>query len=59
MQLQTVLWKSNLALMDVRSPEEFRGEDVRAKRGGHIPEGVNIESMQNLTADKTFKSAEE
>ena len=31
------LGKENLALVDARSPKEFRGEDVRAKRGGHIP----------------------
>ncbi|MBI3780413.1 MAG: sulfurtransferase [candidate division NC10 bacterium] len=53
------LGKPNLALVDARSPKEFRGEDVRAKRGGHIPGAANIEWTQNLTADKTFKSADE
>ena len=53
------LGKPNLALVDARSPREFRGEDVRAKRGGHIPGAANIEWTQNLTADKTFKSADE
>jgi thiosulfate/3-mercaptopyruvate sulfurtransferase len=49
----------SLALVDARTPKEFRGEDVRAKRGGHIPGAKNIEWMQNLREDKTFKSAEE
>jgi thiosulfate/3-mercaptopyruvate sulfurtransferase len=48
-----------LALVDARTPKEFRGEDVRAKRGGHIPGAKNIEWVQNLRDDKTFKSADE
>lgn len=48
-----------LALVDARTPKEFRGEDVRAKRGGHIPGARNIEWTQNLRADKTFKPVEE
>lgn len=51
------LGKTNLALVDSRSPKEFRGEDVRAKRGGHIPGAANIEWTQNLTADKIFRTA--
>jgi len=48
-----------LALVDARSAKEFRGEDVRAKKGGHIPGAKNIEWIENLRADKTFKSADE
>jgi thiosulfate/3-mercaptopyruvate sulfurtransferase len=51
--------KPDLALVDARSPKEFRGEDVRAKRGGHIPGAANIEWTQNLKADKTFKPGDE
>lgn len=29
-------------LLDVRTPEEFRGEATRAKRSGHIPGAVNL-----------------
>ena len=53
------LGKPNLSLVDSRSPKEFRGEDVRAKRGGHIPGAASIEWTQNLSADKTFMSADE
>lgn len=49
----------SLVLVDARSPKEFRGEDVRAKRGGHIPGARNIEWSQALKEDKTFKSADE
>jgi len=28
-------------ILDVRTPEEYRGEDVRSLRGGHIPGAVN------------------
>ena len=48
-----------LALVDARTPKEFRGEDVRAKRGGHIPGAKNIEWTLNLNEDKTFKSPEQ
>lgn len=44
-----------VALVDARSAKEFRGEDVRAKRGGHIPGAKNIEWVDNLRPDKTFK----
>jgi thiosulfate/3-mercaptopyruvate sulfurtransferase len=57
--ISTNLGKPNLVLVDARSPAEFRGEDIRAKRGGHIPGAINIEWTQNLTGDKTFKSADE
>src|SRR3990172_352719 len=53
------LGKPNLGLVDARSPKEFSGADVRAKRGGHIPGAVNIEWTQNLTGEKTFKPADE
>ncbi|MGH7830440.1 MAG: sulfurtransferase [Candidatus Binatia bacterium] len=49
----------SVVLVDARTPKEFRGEDVRAKRGGHIPGAKNIEWAQNLREDKRFKSAEE
>lgn len=35
-------------VLDVRSPAEYRGEDVRALRGGHIPGAVNFEWTQAM-----------
>lgn len=35
-----------VALLDVRSPEEFTGQRRYAERGGHIPGAVNIEWTQ-------------
>lgn len=49
----------SVAIVDARTPKEYRGEDVRAKRGGHIPGAQNIEWVENLREDKTFKSAED
>ena len=34
-------------ILDVRSPEEYRGEDIRALRGGHIPGAVSINYTEN------------
>ncbi len=33
----------NKIIFDARSAEEFSGEEVRAERGGHIPNAVNLE----------------
>ena len=37
-------------ILDVRSPAEYRGEDIRAIRGGHIPGAISINYVQNQTA---------
>ena len=36
-------------VVDVRSPREYRGVDVRAMRGGHVPEAANIEWERAVT----------
>lgn len=54
-------------LVDVRSPEEYRGERLHmpgypnegALRGGHIPGAVNIPWSRAVNVDGTFRSAEE
>jgi thiosulfate/3-mercaptopyruvate sulfurtransferase len=54
-------------LLDVRSPEEYRGERMHmpeypnegAVRGGHIPGAVNVPWPRNCNDDGTFKSAKE
>jgi len=53
--------KAEVVMLDARSPAEFRGEDVRAKRGGHIPGAVNVDWVENFTAGEVpvFKSAAE
>lgn len=48
-----------MVLVDARTPAEYAGKDVRAKRGGHIPGAVNIEWKRNLRPDGTFKPADE
>jgi thiosulfate/3-mercaptopyruvate sulfurtransferase len=44
---------------DARSEKEYRGEDVSAKRGGHIPGAKNIDWNLHLRPDKRFKSPDE
>lgn len=54
-------------LVDVRSPEEFRGEvkhlpeypEESALRGGHIPNACNVPWHQAVKEDGTFKSRED
>ncbi len=55
------------ALVDVRSPEEFRGEKLapdhlpqeQAQVPGHIPGAANVPWGKAANEDGTFKSAEE
>ena len=38
---------SQLQVIDARTPKEYRGEDIRAVVGGHIPGALNIPYEQN------------
>ena len=57
----------NIALVDVRSPDEYAGNLLAppnlpqegAQRGGHIPGAANIPWAQAANEDGTFKSADE
>jgi thiosulfate/3-mercaptopyruvate sulfurtransferase len=58
--------EDGVPLVDVRSPEEFRGEILAppglqetAQRGGHIPGASNISWAAVVNDDGTFKSADE
>ena len=49
----------NLTIIDARSKEEYDGTLVRAARGGHIPNSVNIDWNQNITENGILKNDEE
>ena len=38
---------SNLQIVDARTPDEYSGKDIRAIRGGHIPNAINIPFEEN------------
>ncbi|HFC53532.1 MAG TPA: sulfurtransferase [Gammaproteobacteria bacterium] len=44
-----------MALLDTRSPAEFRGEDLRAARGGHIPGAVNLEWTRLMDPERNMR----
>ena len=46
-EVVAALKRSDVQFVDVRTAKEFRGDDVRAIRGGHIPGAVNIPFEQN------------
>jgi len=48
-----------VVMLDVRSPEEYTGKKIRAKRGGHIPGAVNIEWKKSTQDDQTFRPSHE
>ncbi|MFQ5830614.1 MAG: sulfurtransferase [Candidatus Methylomirabilia bacterium] len=49
----------DVVLVDARSSAEYDGKLPLARRGGHIPGAVNIEWLENLQADGTFKPLEQ
>jgi len=59
--------KSGVALVDVRSPQEYRGEVLHmigypqegAQRAGHIPGAAGIPWATTANPDGTFKSPDE
>jgi thiosulfate/3-mercaptopyruvate sulfurtransferase len=66
-QVMTAVNARSVALVDVRSPDEFSGKLLAppnlpqegAQRGGHIPSAANIPWGQAVREDGTFKSADE
>lgn len=45
---------TSVKLVDVRSPQEFNGEQSRAKRFGHIPGAVNVPRASLVAPDGTL-----
>ncbi len=65
-QVRESLGRADVALVDVRSPQEYTGEILAppglletAQRGGHIHGARNIPWSQAVREDGTFKSPEE
>jgi thiosulfate/3-mercaptopyruvate sulfurtransferase len=52
--VRKVLHKTSVNIIDTRTPAEYKGEDVRALRGGHIPGAVNFDYAQNFQGDTTI-----
>ncbi|MES2069767.1 MAG: sulfurtransferase [Pseudomonadota bacterium] len=40
-------------IVDARTPKEYRGEDIRAIRGGHIPGAIPVHYMENWVDPET------
>ena len=65
-EVQQALARPNVAMVDVRSPQEFTGEILAppglpetCQRGGHIPGAKSIPWGKACNEDGTFKSREE
>ncbi|MBI3972215.1 MAG: sulfurtransferase [Chloroflexi bacterium] len=58
-QCELAIGDKTKVVLDARSPEEYRGEDVRAKFGGHIPGAVNIDWRENFDANSVLKAPAE
>lgn len=49
------LGKPKVQLVDVRTPKEYSGDDIRAIRGGHIPGALNIPYEHNWADPDALK----
>ncbi|MEW6518683.1 MAG: rhodanese-like domain-containing protein [Thermodesulfobacteriota bacterium] len=49
--LQVVEGKKKAVIVDSRTAAEYEGTDVRALRGGHIPQAVNIDYAGNFDSE--------
>ncbi|SUZ55563.1 uncharacterized protein METZ01_LOCUS8417, partial [marine metagenome] len=58
-RLRDRLGEADVAVLDTRTDGEYYGENVRAKRGGAVPNAVHIEWTHNLSCDGAFKPAAE
>ena len=52
-EVVAALKRTDVQFLDVRTVREYRGEDVRAIRGGHIPGAINIPFEQNWVDPET------
>ena len=52
--LRIVEGRQKSIILDIRTPGEYSGTDVRALRGGHIPGAINIDFAENFDAE-TFR----
>jgi len=48
-----------IQVIDTRSVGEYEGTDIRAERGGHIPDAINIDWILNLDEQGVFLSEQE
>ena len=49
------LGDDDVVILDVRSPAEFCGDDVRAARGGHIPGAVNMDWTEAIDRGRNLR----
>ncbi len=57
--LKKSLQCGKVMVVDARSKGEFTGDDLRGKRGGHIPGAKHLEWKELLAEDGRFKSPEQ
>ncbi|CAK0776431.1 Thiosulfate sulfurtransferase [Gammaproteobacteria bacterium] len=58
-EVRNALNSPEIQIVDARTPKEYKGEDIRAIRGGHIPNAVNIPFEQNWIDPDTMKKLAE
>ena len=50
---------NNIVILDSRSKSEYNGDEVRAAKAGHIPSAINVNWVDNIKNDGSFKEERE
>ena len=53
--IQSKMGQSGVTIWDARSPEEFKGTQIFAKRAGHIPGAINFEWTRGMDQNQQLK----
>jgi thiosulfate/3-mercaptopyruvate sulfurtransferase len=57
--MRDAIARRDAIIVDVRTPGEYEGSDVRSAHGGHIPGAMNLEYTDATTGDNLLKPLEE
>ncbi|CAM3697739.1 sulfurtransferase [Polynucleobacter brandtiae] len=52
-EMQKLIQAGRAQIIDARTPDEYAGKDIRAIRGGHIPNAINIPFEDNWQEPET------
>ena len=58
-KIKTNCKKYGAVILDSRSKSEYKGYDIRAASAGHIPSAINVDWINNINEDGTFKNDKE
>ena len=56
--IKSTLDDDQIQIWDARSPQEYRGEQILAQQGGHIPGAINYEWTRGMNPERNYRIRE-